>query len=108
MPIIKKTQMGYNQVAVRKKKKKSMNQYIEQRLRSLKTEFEAGQKILAEYEEKQRNLRETLLRISGAIQVLEEVLENADSEANGEVYQPQETTAELQPLAQLAASSEET
>ena len=39
-----------------------MRQQLQQRLYSLKTEFEAGQKLLAEYEEKQRNLRETLLR----------------------------------------------
>ena len=50
-----------------------MSQQLQQRLYLLKTEFEAGQKLLAEYEEKQRNLRETLLRISGAIQILEEV-----------------------------------
>jgi len=82
-------------------------QIIKKRLQSLKTEFEAGQKLLAEYEEKQRNLRETLLRISGAIQVLEEVLAEADSEANGEVSQPEDSPAELQPLGELAASREE-
>ncbi|NEO10723.1 hypothetical protein, partial [Moorena sp. SIO3I8] len=46
----------------------------EQRLKSLKSEYEAGQKMLAELEAKQANLRETLLRISGAIQVIEETL----------------------------------
>ncbi|WP_374794100.1 hypothetical protein [Aerosakkonema funiforme] len=51
-----------------------MKEKLSQRLRSLKTEFEMGQKLLAEYEEKQCNLRETLPRISGAIQVLEELL----------------------------------
>jgi predicted nuclease with TOPRIM domain len=51
-----------------------MKHRFEQRLHSLKSEFEDGQKILAELEAKQANLRETLLRISGAIQVLEEVL----------------------------------
>ena len=51
-----------------------MKEKLEQRLQSLKSEYEAGQKMLAELEAKQANLRETLLRISGAIQVLEETL----------------------------------
>ncbi len=51
-----------------------MKEKLEQRLQSLKSEYEAGQKMLAELEVKQANLRETLLRISGAIQVLEETL----------------------------------
>jgi predicted nuclease with TOPRIM domain len=59
-----------------------MKEKLQQRLQNLKSEFEDGQKILAELEAKQANLRETLLRISGAIQVLEEVL-NETSEENG-------------------------
>jgi predicted nuclease with TOPRIM domain len=59
-----------------------MKEKLQQRLQSLKSEFEDGQKILAELEAKQVSLRETLLRISGAIQVLEEVLNEA-SEGNG-------------------------
>ena len=51
-----------------------MKEQLEQRLQSLKAEFESGQKMLADLEAKQTNLRETLLRISGAIQVLEELL----------------------------------
>jgi hypothetical protein len=47
---------------------------LETRLQQLRSEFEAGQQLLAELEAKQRNLRETLLRISGAMQVLEELL----------------------------------
>ena len=47
---------------------------LEQRLVQLKDEFASGQKLLAELESKQATLRETLLRISGAIQVLEEEL----------------------------------
>ena len=81
---------------------------IENRLQSLKAEFEAGQKLLAEYEAKQRNLRETLLRISGAIQVLEEVITEANSEANGEVSQRDDSPAEMEPLGELAASEERT
>jgi len=51
-----------------------MRAQLEQRLTDLKAEFAAGQKMLAELETKQTTLRETLLRISGAIQVLEEEL----------------------------------
>ena len=51
-----------------------MQEKLQQRLQSLKSEYEAGQKMMAELEAKQTNLRDTLLRISGAIQVLEEAL----------------------------------
>lgn len=51
-----------------------MKEQIEQRLGQLKTELENGQKMLTDLETKQTNLRSTLLRISGAIQVLEEML----------------------------------
>ena len=51
-----------------------MREKLQQRLQSLKTEYEAGQKMMAELEAKQANLRDTLLRISGAIQVLEETI----------------------------------
>jgi predicted nuclease with TOPRIM domain len=62
-----------------------MKEQLLQRLNELKSEFEAGQKMLADLEAKQANLRDTLLRISGAIQVLEELLKQAQSiEANGD------------------------
>lgn len=51
-----------------------MKERLEKRLLALKAEFDAGQKLLAEYETKQTSLRETLLRITGAIQVIEEEL----------------------------------
>ena len=56
-----------------------MQQQLTQRLQQLKSEYEAGEKMLAELEQKQRALRETLLRISGAIQVLEEELGRAEA-----------------------------
>jgi predicted nuclease with TOPRIM domain len=56
-----------------------MQEQIQQRLTQLKTEFEEGQKMLADLEAKQANLRSTLLRISGAIQVLEELLAQPSS-----------------------------
>jgi predicted nuclease with TOPRIM domain len=51
-----------------------MREQLAQRLNELKAEYESGQKMLADLEAKQVSLKETLLRISGAIQVLEEEL----------------------------------
>jgi hypothetical protein len=51
-----------------------MHKQIDQRLQELKAEYESGQQMLAELGAKQGTLRDTLLRISGAIQVLEEEL----------------------------------
>lgn len=59
-----------------------MKAQIETRLQELKTEFDTGQKMLAELEQKKINLEQTLLRISGAIQVLEEMLANEQSPAD--------------------------
>lgn len=56
-----------------------MQDKLQQRLNSLKTEYAAGQKMLADLEAQQANLRDTLLRISGAIQVLEETLSETDT-----------------------------
>jgi len=49
-------------------------QQLEQRLKEFRAEFEVGRKTLAELENKQVNLRNSLLRISGAIKVIEEKL----------------------------------
>jgi hypothetical protein len=51
-----------------------MKEQLEHRLEDLKKEFEIGQTRLQAMERQQMLLRETLLRISGAIQVLEEML----------------------------------
>lgn len=61
-----------------------MKQQLEQRLKDLKAEFESGQKMLADMEVKQANMRDTLLRISGAIQVLEEELAKENQTADKE------------------------
>lgn len=58
-----------------------MKTTLEERLKSLKTEYEAGQKAMAELDAKQASLQATLLRISGAIQVLEELLNAASDDA---------------------------
>jgi len=51
-----------------------MKDQIEKRLAELKSEYKAGQKMLADLEKKRMDLEATLLRISGAIQVIEELL----------------------------------
>lgn len=62
-----------------------MQQAVQNRIASLKKELEAGQGRLQELERQQMYLRDTLLRISGAIQVLEEVLkESPVEEGNGD------------------------
>lgn len=62
-----------------------MKVQLEQRLTELRAEYESGQKILkdielklAELEARKKSLSETLLRISGAIDLLEEVLEGKE------------------------------
>jgi uncharacterized coiled-coil protein SlyX len=55
-----------------------IHRQLQHRLTQLRIEYESGQKILAELEAKQAQLRDTLLRISGAIQVLEEELGKAE------------------------------
>ena len=46
--------------------------WYEKRLHELRAEFRQGEAHLAELERQRSQLRDTLLRISGAIQVLEE------------------------------------
>jgi prefoldin subunit 5 len=51
-----------------------MREQAKLRLEELKKEFETGQSQLQELDRQQTRLRETLLRISGAIQILDEML----------------------------------
>jgi predicted nuclease with TOPRIM domain len=60
-----------------------MKEQLLRRLEELKAEYESGQKMLAELEAKQSEIKETLLRIRGAIQVLEEMLAQAESPPSG-------------------------
>ena len=59
-----------------------MKEQIERRLQDLRVEMENGQKMLSELESKEAHLRSTLLRISGAIQALEELLNEEKSPAS--------------------------
>ena len=54
---------------------------ISQRLAQLKGEYEEGQKMMADWKSKMANLEKTMLRISGAIQALEELLEQLSEPA---------------------------
>lgn len=57
-----------------------MRDPITKRLEELKKEFDIGQGRLREAEAQQTALRETLLRISGAVQVLEELLKETNAQ----------------------------
>lgn len=69
-----------------------MNDKLKNRIQQLKAEYEAGQKMMLELEAKQNSLRDTLLRISGAIQILEEMLieepENGSEKLNPDGLTP--------------------
>jgi chromosome segregation ATPase len=73
-----------------------MKQQLEDRLIELRSEFESGQKALAELENRQAEienkkatLRNTMLRISGAMQVLQEELEKeSKSNETGQLNEP--------------------
>ena len=80
-----------------------MKEQIEKRLNDLKSEFESGQKMMAELEAKQANLSNTLLRISGAIQVLEEELNKSYGDSAIPVQQDGYTPTELYELKKEAA-----
>lgn len=54
-----------------------MREQLEQRLQKLRAEFKDGEQTLGELEAQAAAVRQTLLRISGAIQVLEEELGGA-------------------------------
>lgn len=63
-----------------------MQEKLEHHLKKFKTKFDARQRMLAEMEAKQNSLKQILLRINGAIQMLHEKLgrENGVS-GNGEM-----------------------
>jgi prefoldin subunit 5 len=57
-----------------------MKKEIEARLKELKEEYQKGQGQIVALEQETANLRNTMLRISGAIQVLQELLGDKESE----------------------------
>jgi hypothetical protein len=62
-----------------------MREELETRLASLRVEFAKGQEMLRDAERQQAELGETLIRISGAIQILEELLAPVQHVENGSV-----------------------
>lgn len=62
-----------------------MREQIIQRIAELKKDFEAGQARLANLDREAAQLRETMLRIAGAIQVLEETLAQSGEQAPGQM-----------------------
>ena len=58
-----------------------MREQIRNRIESLRAEYRTGQEMLADLEGRQAGLKVTLTRISGAIQVLEELLQGTDPDA---------------------------
>lgn len=59
---------------------------IEQKLQELREEYAKGEQQLVQLDQRRRELQETMLRISGAIQVLEEL-------ASAGVHEPQSNGA---------------
>jgi hypothetical protein len=76
-------------------------QRLEQRLKALRDELETGQKMLADVEARRVELQQTILRISGAVQVLEELLAAEPSAVNG--LAPAEASASTAALAEADA-----
>jgi prefoldin subunit 5 len=50
-----------------------MTEQIQQRIEQLRQELESGQRLLSELDLRRADLRDSLLRVSGAIQALEEL-----------------------------------
>jgi predicted nucleic acid-binding Zn-ribbon protein len=59
----------------------TMQEQLAARLQTLRQELETGQKMLADLDVRRAELQQTILRISGAIQVLEELLVDAEAPA---------------------------
>jgi prefoldin subunit 5 len=70
-----------------------MKERIEARLAELREEFETGQHMLADLDDKREKLRESMLRIAGAIQVLEEMA----GEGGGSGKEERDVLADGQP-----------
>jgi hypothetical protein len=72
-----------------------MREQVQARLQALKAEWATGQTKLRELELQQLRLREVLLRVRGAIQVLEEVL--GQGQPGGPAPPQDARTAEQEP-----------
>ncbi len=66
----------------------TMTEKVAHRLSQLKNEYETGQRQVAELESRLKELQITLYRISGAIQVLEELQEEINRRPDPEAPEP--------------------
>lgn len=64
-----------------------MKEKLEARIKELKAEFEEGKKMMDELDIKRANLGQTLLRISGAVQALEELVSDKEQSEKDEINQ---------------------
>lgn len=62
-----------------------MKEDINARINELKAELESGKKMMEELEIKRTNITYALLRINGAIQVLEELMQKQESDSNSDI-----------------------
>jgi predicted nuclease with TOPRIM domain len=86
-----------------------MREQIQSRLEVLRKEFETGQAELEKAEKQLAYLRETVLRISGAVQVLEELLaeEHSMEQRNGTDPANRESAAVKPPSIGLGTGDEQ-
>ncbi|MGG6313687.1 hypothetical protein [Paenibacillus macerans] len=61
-----------------------MNEQIKARIEELKAELAAGQQMMQELDEKRSSLSYAMTRISGAVQVLEEMAASEEEAAEAE------------------------
>jgi len=84
-----------------------MRQRLEKRLATLKDEYDKGQNRIRQLEGELTSLRETMLRISGAILVLQEFLAPATAATSDTVNVSPGTTAQPESLASAGSDSHE-
>ena len=65
-----------------------MRAQLENRVTELESEYQAGQNMLADLDAQRADLQQTLLRISGAIQVLKELLDTTPTNGAAEPAPP--------------------
>jgi hypothetical protein len=72
-----------------------IHQLIDQRLTELNAELESGRRLQIELETRQEELRRSMLRIGGAIQVLGELRQSVDAVSTGHNDAMAATSAEV-------------